>query len=205
MKLKLIPILLLLLLAQLLFGQNSTINGRVVNNNHKACVSKALIMLINNEGTISKSKISNACGQFKFDSLTKGEYLIIVNETQSEDSITNKIKVDLFDTLNLLILNHSNCYSGKTINICPICGQNNVILTLPDSTRIIHYQFNNRKSARKYYKKRAELGYETEMDNIWPDLINEIEFLVSIDSVEENRKFKDTCYHWFCKNCKLIY
>jgi len=74
-----------------------------------------------------------------------------------------------------------------------------------DTNLNIILQFSNKKSAKKYFKNRDRLGYVTDWDNVWPDLINEREILIWIGIKEEKDKFKDPNYHWFCKKCKKIF
>ena len=89
---------------------------------------------------------------------------------------------------------------------CPYCKSDSaVIIKSSDTCLVIHYQFKNKRSLKKYYKKKELLGYETCWDLIWPDLINEKEILVWIGIKEEKENFLNSNCHWFCKKCKKIF
>ena len=198
--------IIILLINHFLFGQNSLVEGRVVSNDHTKSVSNVSVRLFNNYNTPLKQTSTDNYGDFRFDGITGGIYMISIKDPSAGDSIINSIKVSSNDTLDLILLNEKNCDSVNTIGICPYCGNSkNVVLTLPDSNRMVHFHYKHRRSAKRYFKKKAKLGYETDWDNIWPDLIKEQEYLVWIMSVEENKKFIDPCYHWFCKNCKKVF
>jgi hypothetical protein len=94
----------------------------------------------------------------------------------------------------------------RTIPDCPLCcSWLNVIIKTPEPNQVCQIQFKNKRDAKKYYKKKEKLLYDTDWQTIWPDLINEQVMLTWIGIKSEEPKFYDTSYHYFCKKCKYIF
>lgn len=94
----------------------------------------------------------------------------------------------------------------RQIPDCPNCHScSAVILKTPEPKVVSHLQFKNKRAAKKYFKKKEKLGYDTDWDTIWPDLLTKQEMLTWIGVDKEKEKFYDTSYHWFCKKCIIIF
>ena len=127
--------------------------------------------------------------------------------------VTNICLVGLSTNLDT----YMNIYQADTLNSdkrnsltevpsCPYCQcDKHVIIKSSDTNLIYHIQFADKKSERRYFKKKNRLKYATTWEIIWPDLLNEKEKLIWIEIKDEKEKFDDPNYHWFCKKCKKLF
>jgi len=67
-------------------------------------------------------------------------------------------------------------FQWKSTPVCPFCHRDSeVIMKAQDTNAITHIQFKNKHAEKKYFKTKDKLGYATDWETIWPDLINEKE------------------------------
>jgi len=187
----------------LLLGQTNVVEGVVLDRRSNEKIYSATIELFDSTNRIIKTTKSFSSGRYIIDSLLSGEYTIRVLSRTLGDSIYKNIKITETDTLELNLHLPKPCsYENKT-GICPFCKNDSFVITISPNL-VIHYNFKSKKFAKRYYKKINKIGYATEwQDN--NDYLTKHETLVWIQDEKERDKFHNPCYHWFCKNCKIVF
>jgi hypothetical protein len=196
---KFFSIVIFIILTQCLFGQFSAIKGEISFKESNQSVSNAKVELFNSiePNKALKTRHSSDDGNFQFDSISFGEYSLLVTRPDIiGGNKVVKILINSIDTFIFDIALKPPCIGNKSNGICIVCNSNNkVITTSPGS--ILSLNFANEQDAEKYYKKMRRKGYET--------MKTEQETLIQMYIESESDKFWDPCNNWFCKKCKVVF
>jgi hypothetical protein len=187
----------------LLLGQTNVIEGFVIDRRSNEKIYPSKIELFDSTNRILRASKTFSSGRYILDSLGSGEYNIRVQSRTLGDSVISKITILENDTLKLNLYLPKPCYYENKTGICSNCKNDSCVISISPNL-VVHYNFKSKRFAKKYYKEKYKKGYETAWEDN-KDYLTQYETLIWIQDEIERDKFHNPCYHWFCKNCRIVF
>jgi len=191
--------LLIFILTQNLYGQDSSITGIAIYEKSLTTVDSLKVDLLDSLKTAIQTVYTDSQGVYRINEIASGKYNLHATLKNGKKYLYTGISIEEAEDITLDIEIQFACANQDKTNKCPYCSSTKKVLKI-NPGMVISYNFGDNKSAiKRYDRKRRKSKYETYVTEE-----NE-EVVISMSIKSEKEKFYDFCHHWFCKKCEKVY